>query len=206
MEQETRRTFRWGSVVPLALTAIACVVLFAHNAMPRPAFAATEGALLLAAGLVCAVAFFVGQPVHVTRMLAGVVLVSVGLWALITCTNFSRSVLGLGLGVYLVFVAVSDVFAGISARRFRARAAVHFVLAAGYAATGVLLFVHHFSHVFPSYTAALITAGAVMLVYAAEELFFLLRDGFYSEETLIYRPVRNGKNDPSAAKKEEEGK
>ena len=45
-----------------------------------------------------------------------------------------------------------------------------------------------------------------MLVYAAEELFFLLRDGFYSEETLIYRPVRNGKNEPSVAKKEEEGK
>ena len=46
-----------------------------------------------------AVAFFVGQPIHAARMLAGIVQVSVGLWALITCMDFSRSVLALGLGV-----------------------------------------------------------------------------------------------------------
>ena len=94
----------------MALTAVACILMFAHSAMPRTALAASVGAFLLASGLVCAVAFFVGQPIHAARMLAGITQVSVGLWALITCTDFSRSVLALGLGVFLLLAAVSEIF------------------------------------------------------------------------------------------------
>ena len=190
MEKETRKTFRWGTVIPMALTAVACVLMFAHSAMPRTAFAASAGAFLLASGLVCAVAFFCGQPVHVARMLAGIVQVSVGLWALITCTDFSRSVLALGLGAFLIFAAVSEVFAAVSFRAHRATAAVRLFLAAGYAVTGILLIVNNFVSVFPSVDAAVVTAGALMLLFCAEELYFLIRGGFYYEETLVYRPIK----------------
>ena len=197
MKQETKRTFRWGAVSSMALTAVTCILLFVQSAMPRTAFAAAEGALLLCAGLVCAVAFFVGQPIHAARMLTGVVQVSVGLWALITCTNFSRSVLALGLGVCLVLAAVSEVFEGIALRDRRALAAVRFVLAAGYAVSGILLFVNNFTSVFPSVNAALVTAGAVLLVFCADELIFLLRGGFWLDETLNFRPAKPSAKDSS---------
>lgn len=190
MEKETRKTFRWGTVVPMALTAVACILMFAHSAMPRTALAASVGAFLLASGLVCAVAFFVGQPIHAARMLAGITQVSVGLWALITCTDFSRSVLALGLGVFLMFAAVSEIFEAVASRAQRATAAVRSVLAAGYVVTGILLIVNNFVSVFPSAGAAVVTAGAVMLLFCAEELYFLIRGGFFREETLVYRPVK----------------
>lgn len=193
MERETKRTFRWGTVIPMTLTAFSCIFLFVQSVMPLTAFAATAGALMLVAGLVCAAAFFLGQPVHVVRMLAGIVSVSVGLWALITCTRFSRSVFALGLGIFLFIYAAAEVFAAVGMRKQRGASALRFVLAAGYAATGILLFVNNFLSVFPSVNAALVSAGAVILFACFEELFLLLRGGFYAEETLIYRPVKEEK-------------
>lgn len=189
MEQRVKRIFRWGTVIPMAFTALSCIFLFVQPVMPRTAFAAVMGALLLVSGLTCAAGFFFGQPIHAARLLAGVTQVSIGLWSLISCTNYSRSVLALGLGVFLFLAGVAEAFAAVAGRRRRA-AWVRFVLAAGYAASGILLFVDNFVTVFPSVSAALITAGALLLLFCAEELFFLWRGGFYAEETLVYRPVR----------------
>ena len=202
MEKRTKRTFRWGTIIPMALTAFSCIFLFIQPVMPLMAFAATAGALLLVSGLVCAVAFFFGQPIHVVRMLSGVVLVSVGMWALISCTNFSRSVFALGLGIYLFMFAVAEVFGAVEIRSSRAAAVVRFVLAAGYAATGVLLVVNNFVSVFPAVNAALTTAGAIILFTCLEELFLLKKSGFFAEETLVYRPVRKkGKEETDKGEK-----
>ncbi len=177
-----RRVLRWGTLVPLALTAVACILFFVQPLMPRTAFAAASGALLLVSGLVCAAAFFFGQPMHAARMLAGVVQVSVGLWALISCTNFTRSVLALGLGVFLLLAAAAEIFAALAARGHILICVLRFVLAAGYAVTGLLLILHNFVLIFPSVDAALMTAGAFMLLFCAEELLRLLREGAYFEK------------------------
>lgn len=190
MEKQTKRTFRWGTLVPIVLTAPACIFLFCNNVLPPVALAVTVGALLLAAGAVCAVAFFAGQPVHVARMLAGVVCVSVGVWALATCTDFGRSVLALGLGIFLAVFAAAEGFGAYAARRSIPACAVRCVLALGYAATGALLIANNFAHVFPSVSASLVTAGAVILFACAEEAFLLLRGGLYAEEMLVFSPAK----------------
>lgn len=187
MQKEIRRSFRWDSVIPTALTACACVILFFSGIMPRTALAASAGALLLLAGLVRAVGFFVAESANILKMLSGIVSVSVGAWALITCTHLSRSVFALGLGVYLILIAAAEAADGVRARKSPPAAVLLFVLAAGYAATGALLFANNFSAVFPSAAAALITAGAVILFSCAEELFHCLRTGFFRKETLVFR-------------------
>ena len=72
-------------------------------------------------------------------MLAGVVCVSVGVWALASCTDFGRGVLALGLGIFLAVFAAAEGFGAYAARRSIPACAVRCVLALGYAATGALL-------------------------------------------------------------------
>ena len=191
MQKETRRFFRWDTVIPMTLTAFSCILLFCNEIMPRTALAASVGALLLVAGVVRAVGFFLGEGTQVVRMLAGVVCVSVGVWALVTCIDFSRSILSLGLGICLILTAAAEAADGVRARKSPPAAVLFFVLAAGYAATGALLFANNFVSVFPSAVAALITAGAVMLFSCLEELFLCLRTGFFREETLVFRPKKD---------------
>ena len=66
------------------------------------------------------------------------------------------------------------------------------VLALGYAATGALLIANNFAHIFPSVSASLVTAGAVILFACAEEGFLLLRGGLYAEETLVFSAAKKG--------------
>ena len=190
MPKTTVRTFRWGTVIPMTLTFFVTIVLFFQSYMPRTALAAAAGVLLLLSGLCAAAAFFAGQPVHVTRMLAGTVQLSAGLWALITCASFYRSVLALGMGIFLLLAAVSEGFSAFEARGERPVLLVRAFLAAAYLTASVLLIVNHFSAFFPSVNASLVTAAAFMLLFCAEDLFFLLRGGFFYEETLRARPVQ----------------
>ena len=200
MQKETRRFFRWDTVIPMTLAAFSCILLFCNEIMPRTALAASVGALLLVAGVVRAVGFFLGEGTQVVRMLAGVVCVSVGVWALVTCTDFSRSILSLGLGICLILTAAAEVFDAVAARKKPLAVLVRSLLAAGYAATGALLVSENFSSVFPSVGAALITAGAILLVVCAEELFSLLKNGFFRAEVLSFRPAAQAmrKKDRSA--------
>ena len=98
--------------------------------------------------------------------------------------------------------AAREVFGAVEIRSSRAASVVRFVLAAGYAATGVLLVVNNFVSVFPAVNAALTTAGAIILFTCLEELFLLKKSGFFAEETLVYCPVRKkGKEETDKGEK-----
>lgn len=187
--QTVRRTLQWGRLIPMVCTVLMAVFLFTVSVMPVTPFAVLVGLFALAAGAVTAVAYFLDQRVHFLRMLSGVVLACVGVWAVISCTDFSYSVLILGLGILFAFRTAEEAATAFIRRAERAKCVFHALYAAIFAVVGVLMIVQFFTRVFPTASAAIQTAAALMLLWSAEDGAMLWREGIYLEEVLDYRKV-----------------
>lgn len=185
--QTVKRTLQWGKLVPAGCGALMAVFLFTVSVMPMTPFAVLVGLCAIAAGAVTAVAHFMGQRIHFMRMLAGVVLACVGIWAVISCTDFSYSVLILGMGILFAFRAAEEVISACAKRTARAACALHALYALVFLTVGVLLIIQFFTRVFPTASAAIMTAAALMLLWCAVDGVMLWREGIFSEEVLTYR-------------------
>ena len=185
--QTVRRTLKWGKLVPAVCGALMAVFLFTVFVMPMTPFAVLVGVFAIAAGAVTAVAYFLGQRIHFMRMLACVVLACVGVWAVISCTDFSYSVLILGLGILFVLRAIEEAIAAYAERAVRAKCAFHALYAAIFLIVGILMIVQFFVYIFPTIGAAILTAAALMLLWSVIDGVMLGREGIFSEEVLTYR-------------------
>lgn len=184
------KTFRWGTIVPNALTLLGAILSVCVPFGDAPAIEITIGVMFALAGIVLCVAYLLERMSNIILLLAGAAQLAVAIW-LFFSAPISLYLFSVALGVVVILRAAAEIYVAATEKgNLRLRIA-RIVIAAIFIALMIVTFVNPFTRYSDTckFTGALFFVG---MFFAA--LRDVLKEGlFEEEEELKFRPVKKEK-------------